>query len=485
MNPINRLDPGQVLLAWRQHSGLTQQELVDALAAQDRRAGGKPKVSGKGTVANWEAGLRSPKLHVVRKIAVALCRDAEEQEALVGLWQAAGSVSALPPRLYWEHNYDAKGGRPAWLWLRCVADDQSLMASVGWGPFGADLEVPTTSAGLLVHSPTSVPNPALQVRFSDHAWADFGNGAVPKGVIERIGMKSASGIVVASGRYANPPKLRTEEVARVNADLDAMKLATSKFRILWSRVKPHLGFMRPNTTIHPLEDAPIVQTNWAGTLRVNGRDELETQILQPLEGVKEIRRVSRNLSTKAAAMGANSIAGMSSEPHITDNQIETLERKGSIPQEVRWFIARLDHVYKLDGYLGIERTYNSSGAPLDRQGRYKVAFPSFWVGPIWLQFHAAPGQDRRTKGTAADLFWGDWRRLQRIRHGVILMTRKWLPQSEPNLLVRVPSGWTFVAGTGLPPGATDIQQHWYPANFSAAARLILEGIRMLRKMDQL
>jgi transcriptional regulator with XRE-family HTH domain len=481
MTAVDRITPGQALRAWRQHAGLTQQELVDALAVVDRSVGCAPEVSGKGTVANWEAGTRSPAFETVRKIAVALGLDAEEQDGLVGLWRAVGSVAALPPRPYWEHNYDAEGGRPAWLWLRCAPSGRSVTASVGWGPFGEDLEVPATAPGLLAHGPTSVPNPPLQVTFSEPAWADFGNGVVPQGVIERLGMHAVAGTVVARGRFVDPPELGPDEVKKVKADLDAMELATSKFKVVWGRVKPHLGAMRPNATVQPLEGARMVRTSWTASLRTDNRGELVTQILQPLQQIKAVRRAGRNMSVRAAAEAMNAPAAIGSEFYVTDDQIETLERNGRLPERARWFVARLDHAYDLDGHMGIDRVFVSRGARRDRQGRHEVAFPSFWVGPIWLQLHAPESEDRPSTEGTLDLYWGYWRRLQRVRHETIVTTRKAVPRSDPKLLVGIPPGWTFVAGTGLPPGAIDINHDWYPATFGAAAKLVFEGFTMLRR----
>jgi transcriptional regulator with XRE-family HTH domain len=479
MTAVDRITPGPMLRAWRQHAGLTQQELVDALAAVDRSAGFAPEVSGKGTVANWEGDTRTPTPEMVRKIAVALGFDVEEQDALVGLWRAAGSVAALPPRPYWEHNYDAEGGRPAWLWLRCSPGGQPVTASVGWGPFGEDLEVPATAPGVLAHGPTSVPNPPLQVTFSEPAWADFGNGVVPQGVIDRLGMHAVAGTVVARGRFVDPPELSADEMKKVKYDLLAMRFASSKFKVAWERVRPHLGAMRPSTAVQPLEGARIVRTNWTGDLHTDSHGELVTQILQPLEQIKAIRRTGRNMSAKAAAEAINAPSGITPEFYVTDDQVETLERSGHMPQHARWFLARLDHAYDLDGHLGIDRVVDSRVTRLDRRGRHEVAFPSFWVGPIWLQLLALESENRHTVEGTLDLYWGYWRRLQQIRHGTVVTTRKAVPQVEPKLLVDLPPGWTFVAGTGLPPGAIDINHDWYPATFGAAAKLVLEGFTML------
>jgi transcriptional regulator with XRE-family HTH domain len=452
------------------------------------RGGTKIEISGKSTVANWESGTRSPSPAVVRKIAEALHLDSEEQEALVGLWQAAGSVAALPPRPYWEHNYYAEGGRPAWLWLRCRLGGDSVTASVGWGPFGEDFLVPATAGGLLAHGPASVPNPPLQVTFNEPSWADFGNGVVPEGVIDRLGMQAVAGTVVARGRFVDPPELSEAELNRFSdaeAALSRVRIVSSKFRVLWDeRVKPYMGHMRPNTTVQPLDGARIVETSWAGDLRTD-RGELVSQLLQPLERIKTIRRTGRNLSARAAAELANAPEADSApkevrpEEYITDNQIEALERNGHVPDSL-WIIARLDHAYGLDGHLGIDRIRSSSRVRVDEVGRHVIDFPGFWVGPVWLQLRVPEGEKQRAMEGEIDLYWGSWRRLQQVRHGTVVTTRKAVPDRDP-LYARVPRGWTFVAGTGLVPGAIDINHDWYPISFRHAAKLAAKYFDMLRR----
>jgi transcriptional regulator with XRE-family HTH domain len=476
-----------MLRVWRQHAGLTQQELADSLAATVLPDGTKIEVRGKSTVANWESGTRTPSPLVVRKLAEALCSDPEEQEALVGLWQAAGSIAVLPPLLCWEHNYHAEGGRPAWLWLRCRPGGGSVTASVRWGPFGEDFRVPATDGGLLAHAPASLPNPPLQVTFSESSWADFGNGVVPEGVIDRLGMHAVAGMVVARGRFGGPLEITAAELREFEAKvaLSKMQTVSSRFKVLWNeRLKPYMGTMRPNSTVQPLEGARIVETSWTGGLRTD-RGELVSQLLQPLERIKAIRRTARGLSARAAAEKANAPEADNAPrdilpaDYITDNQVEAMERNGHVPHH-RWTIARLDRAYGMDGHLGIDRIDTSSLARLDSYGRHEVHFPGFWVGPVWLQLRAPAVEEQEAMEGELDLYWGYWRLLQQVRHGTVVTTRKAVPNREP-LRVRMPMGWTFVAGTGLVPGAIDINHDWYPISFKAAAKLAVEGFDMLKR----
>jgi transcriptional regulator with XRE-family HTH domain len=476
VTPPEPLTPGLVLRAWRQYAGFSLQQLTDALIALDVRAGQEPQTKSKGAVANWESGERLPTFEKVEKIASALGLTPNEQEAMPEMWKAAGSAAALPPRPYWEHNY-ADGGRPAWLWVRCPPDRGPTTIQAGWGPFGQSVEVPATEAGAMVNGPASAPNPPLQITFASPGWADFGHGVVPLAVLAQLGVVPVDGVVIFEGRFEDPPPLTAHEAMEVRTDLRAMATATSRFEVLWARIAPQLGAMRPNDTVQPLEGARIYKVPWkGGELSTDDHGELVNQLLQTPEQIKRIRRVGRSLSVKSAAQEANEpkyIQTRSEE--ISDNQLETMERSGYIPP-LRGVIARLDSVYELDGHLGIERTFDSRTAARDRGRGYIIHFPDFWVGPVWLQVRAPSP----TAEATLDLRWGHWRRRQRVVHSTIVTTRKAVP-SGPNLNVDLPPGWGVLAGTGAVPNAVDINHDWYPATWKHAAQLVKEGFLTLRR----
>jgi len=450
------------------------------------------KASSKGTVSNWETGRRSLSPERVRQIAIALGLSPDEQDAMIGMWRAAGSTSALPPRVRWEHNYhpeaDRRGdpcaqGGPAWVWLRCGPGDRSVTVSVGWAPWGEDFTVPVTRTGMLIHAPASLPNPALQVTFSTPSWADFGNGIVPPDVVDRLQIKAVDGTTLSRGRFVDPPELDEAEIKEVKPDLDAMQGLSGKFNVLWQQIKPQLGAMRPSSRVQPLDGAQLMQTNWMGVLRTDDRGELVDQLLQMPEQIKAIRKLGRSLSAEAAAQGANTVEPAGVDDQITANQIETLERSGTLPDSAR-IIARLDHVYELDGYLGIERVFSSRTARIDQKGLCAIRFPDFWVGPVWLQIRAPERPDQETVEAALNLYWGYWRRLQLVKHGTIVTTRKAVADGE-KLMVHLPRGWSLAAGTGAVPAAIDINHDWYPASFTAAAKLIYQGFKTLKDAGRL
>lgn len=490
MHPDSPVAPGEILRVWRDYIGLTGQELADKLKRLDPAVSPEDatKQGSKGAVANWESGRSSPSPEKVRQIAVALGLNPDEQDAMIGMWRAAGSASALPPRVKWEHNYHPEADRirdksaesgPAWVWFRCMPGEGTVSVSVGWAPWGEDFTVPATRAGILVSAPVSLPNPPLQVTFDTPGWADFGNGIVPPGVAEALQIKAVDGLTLTRGRFADPPELNEHEEKLVKADLRTMERVSGNFKVMWRQLRPRMGAMRPNERVQPLEGAPILEVNWAGSLLTDDRGELIDQLLLTPEQIKRIRKIGRDLSVEAAADAANAENLAEADDYITGNQIENLERRSTVPDRLR-IIARLDHVYQLDGYLGIERTLNSITAKtkIGPEGLCAIRFPDFWIGPVWLQLRAPDGPGQADAEGKLVLRWGFWRRLQQVRHGTIVTTRKATADDE-KLMAYLPPGWSLAAGTGVVPGAVDINHDWYPATWEAARKLVLQGARAL------
>lgn len=214
-------------------------------------------------------------------------------------------------------------------------------------------------------------------------------------------------------------------------------------------------------------------------MKVDGQGELVSQLLQLPEQIKNIRKVARNMTADSAARLICRISVP--DGHITDNQIETLEVSGRLP-DVRNIITRLDHAYGLDGYLGIERTANSNSVlirQVDDHSECHIIFPQYWVGPVWLQLRAPVGDGQAAGQDKLLLRWGHWCRVQIVEHGTVVTTRKSSP-SDPALEVHLPRGWRFAAGTGVVPGAIDINHDWYPWSWRSAIQLAQEGFETLR-----
>lgn len=498
-----------MLRAWREYAGFTLQGLVDALASlgveadadsedDESNASSKIGVKGTSTLSNWETGTRSPTPTKVRQLAKALGLDPDGQYAMFAMWRAAGSAAGIPARSYWEHNYQAEGG-PVWLWLRYPPGAGPMSASGGWGPFGANFQV-TADAGAIVHSPGSLSNPPVQVKLGTSGWVDFGNGRVPMGVMDRLGIESVEGASVFQGRFEDPPELTDSETKEVRFELDQMVAASKQINVMWAKFKGQMGAMRPSEKVQPLEGARTVQIEGHGKPRVDDRGDLVSQILLSPQQVKTIRRAGRSMSVATAVQEANDAYLARQDGYITSDHLRSLESSGRVPP-IRNIITRLDRVYELDGYLGIERIVSPQTVRIDRRGTCQIKFPGYWVGPIWLQLRAPAGRDQQVAEGVLCLKWGYWRRFQQIKHGTIVTTRKAVtdlkPRSkrkpadptvrpiDPFLEVRLPPGWSLAAGTGAVPGAIDINHDWYPANWPAAGRLTIEGFLTLRKAGRI
>jgi transcriptional regulator with XRE-family HTH domain len=514
----NEITAGRVLYAWRKFSGLTQGELAAAVAELDPKA----KVSAKNTVTGWERESRGLTPQKIRLIAQALGLDLDQKHAMVGMWWSAGSSAAIVPRTYWEHNYHDEGG-PDWLWMREEREEKPAQegpgddgvsvrklpeqdiehqtayqivpprsggpvwvwmrhtggapvgVTAGWGPFGAFFEVPNTAAGALIVAVGSLSNPPVQVTFKKPAWADFGNGVIPQGVLDLLGIQALDSVEIIGRRFDDPPGLDEKEFNDLREGLGPIATTANRINIGLEKFAKQMGAMRPDKRPQPLEGARVVEAGWDGALKVDGQGELVSQLLQPPERIKDIRKVARNMSAISAARLVNAVSGQ--DGRITDNQIETLDKSGHLP-DIRNIITRLDYVYGLDGYLGIERTVNAQ-AVLIRQGECQITFPDYWVGPIWLQLRAPAGNDQATVQGRLELHWGHWCRVQIVEHGTVVTTRKSSP-SDPALHVLLPPGWRLAAGTGVVPGAIDVNHDWYPLTWRSAIQLAKDGYETLR-----
>jgi hypothetical protein len=166
----------------------------------------------------------------------------------------------------------------------------------------------------------------------------------------------------------------------------------------------------------------------------------------------------------------NAVSALDPLNPVTTHMIEVMEATGHFPQ-VSNVIAALDHVYKCDGRLGLDRVFDSVAVRPGTGNQYSVRFPTYYIGPVWVQ---ASGRDANDTGLV-DLAWGPWRRRQRVRSAMLLTTRKARPDSTP-LMVAVPRGWRVVAGTGAAPAAADINHGWHPTSIRAGIAVLREGI---------
>jgi hypothetical protein len=143
--------------------------------------------------------------------------------------------------------------------------------------------------------------------------------------------------------------------------------------------------------------------------------------------------------------------------------LETMETGGRLT-DGNFMVSRLDMAYGADGHLGIERTFISRPWVQDSAVGRRVILPDFWYGPVWLQF-SGPGPADNAR---ARLLWGGWRRECHVGSGTVITSRRAPVATAPPLLVRLPAGWIVAAGTGVVPGALDINHDWRVATLRVA-----------------
>ena len=451
---------GAVLRAWREHAGMSRAELADAVPAS------------AASVSMWESGARgtrnSPTADYVRVLGL----GAYESIALSDMCFAAGSVTTAIPRTRWAHNFQAPP-TPVWAWLRpaSVAEDSvaSLTVTNWWGePLQGSITVHCGPDGVLLQYPSSVTNPPLEVTLSVPGWADFGRGTIPADVAASLGASliDARRIIALSAPLDPPLDAEEQRETRSSGAIKHARRLVARLDLSWRIFAPHLGVLKPQHDAYSLDGSSIQPTTWRGEVITRADGTIERQLLMSATQLRATRE-GRGASREDVA---RRVSELLPEHPLSTHALEMLEKTGKLP-DVDGVVAALDHVYQCDGRLGVDRVFDSRSAhPLP--GRpHTVIFPAFYTGPVWVQ---ATGHDGNDAGMV-DLIWGPWRRRQRIRSGMLLTTRKSLPDAIP-LTVTVPRGWQLSAGIGATPTAADISHGWHPVSIRAALGLLRDGV---------
>lgn len=451
---------GAVLRAWREHAGMSRAGLADAIPAS------------AASVSMWESGARGTRNSPTADYVRVLRLDAYESMALSDTCFAAGSVTTVIPRTRWAHNFQAPP-TPVWAWLRpaAAAEDSvtNLTVTNWWGePLQGSVTVSCGPGGVLLQYPSSVTNPPLEVTLSVPGWADFGRGTIPPDVAASLGATiiDARRIIAFSAPIDPPMDAHERREARSSGAFKRARRLVARLDVSWRVFAPHLGVLKPQHDPYSLDGSSIQPTTWLGEVTARDDGTIERQVLMSgtqLRAAREGRGASREDV-------ARQVSELLPEHPLSTHALEMLEKTGKLP-DVDGVIAALDHVYQCDGRLGVDRVFDSRSAhPLPGKP-LTVIFPAFYTGPVWVQ---ATGRDGNDAGTV-DLTWGPWRRRQRVRSGMLLTTRKSLPDAVP-LAVTVPRGWRISAGIGAAATAADISHGWHPVSIRAALALLRDGV---------
>ncbi|XVV10835.1 helix-turn-helix domain-containing protein [Actinoplanes sp. CA-131856] len=283
-------------------------------------------------VSMWESGRRARRLgasvNTIRRIGERLGLDSRRQEALVGMWQAAGSVLAVAPRQAWTHNYQPPSG-PVWLWLRAMPGRQPAAATLEWGAFSGRVGAQISEAGVIVSSPTSVPNPPLQVVFDQPGWVDFGRGIVPDDVAGTLGIQLVDGREIMGKQMPLAPPFAPgeEHVRPLRPWFARARALAGQLGMRWALISPQLGTMRPGRSWHALDATAVEATVWPGAT-VTDDGGLVSQLLLSPEELRRLR-AARGLSRRDAAKAATKLDEVNP---LTSKSLEHLETRGRMPE---------------------------------------------------------------------------------------------------------------------------------------------------------
>ncbi|MFD5830523.1 helix-turn-helix domain-containing protein [Lentzea sp. NPDC060358] len=444
---VDQLQGGPALLRYfRTSAGLVRETVAAELNVS------------QSTLFNWENG-RTEGLDRDRLVALDALYGAGG--VLRDLYLALRTPDALLPTEQWWHNYQGLS-RPCWVWLR-TADGRPGTAQVIAGPFMADCEIPAED-GVFLQVYASAPNPAVHVRIDGGGWADFGAGVIPANIGARV--LNAVDLAVVGSRD-NPDN------ALVVAARSWLPHTEYKGQSGWfALMKERLGEQaeRTRTTFAAAAKA-VVSTRTDVSAVPASLDEVQRHW-----GGDSYRRLreARGLSLKDTADLASKLD--TSLPQISKDHVRRLEL-GSAPR-VPQLLERLDATLGADG-----RTCTVEVTGIETTGGFtKVTFPTYWIGPVWVQF-VCIGQ---AKDNSATLLWSPWCKTLTLSHGVVVTTRRSEP-SQPPLRIKLPTGWEIRAGVGVHPRAVDVQTGWGLINadlgiaalrrYFAVVRQVFDGAR--------
>jgi hypothetical protein len=404
----------------------------------------------------WEHGSRGRRaaasLETAKAIVGCLGLPGEQSRALADLWQSADADQALPPRTVWSHNFRGPSG-PAWAWLRPEAGPDGITARLWWGLTARrPAELSASPGGVLIQFPATVPNPALEVALSGRGWTEFGRGVVPPRIAADLGIRliMARDLVLESTLSSRPApdggSVPRTFVEQIRAALFA----------------PYAKPPRSGRVPSPPADPGTGRAVPSPGLSTDSRGIPVSQFRMRGWEIQRLRE-ARGLGRDAAAAV---VTRLDPRKRITSRMLETIESDGR-PADGDSIISRLDMAYRADGHLGIERTFISRPRAVGATVEIAASFPDFWYGPVWLRF---TGRDP-AEAAAVRLAWGHWRWERQVRSGTVVAMRR-APVAVAPLRARLPPGWFIAAGTGVVPGALDINRGWRAASIPAAHALM-------------
>jgi hypothetical protein len=313
------------------------------------------------------------------------------------------------------------------------------------------VEISGDRNGVFVVFPISRASLSVLVDIEEPGWVDFGRGLIP----EELGVPILSDL--------DQLQLSRNDGASTSGDILASLQASSgesKFLIdVVTRIFRLDRIFKSSTSSNDKQGPTAYEVQLATKEPIDSRIWCQATKLRRL-------REGRGLSLRRAASLASSL-----EPpqFIGHAAIDRMER-GENVKDSAVIASRIDVVCRADGRIS-NLTLDSS----EDAGMFSVHFPSYWVGPVWIQM-TAPIDNLEAE---LHLLWGAWQLRTNVRGNEVLTFRKSEPGGmEYPLCINHSEGWTIAAGLGRREDARDLNLGWYPTS-KEFRRLILNQLMQM------
>ncbi|MEH0931438.1 helix-turn-helix transcriptional regulator [Micromonospora sp. CPCC 205558] len=420
----NQLHSRAALLRWwrTEQSELSLEELARAVGVESPT-----------TIHNWETGRTDgPRPHQLA--ALDTCFGVGG--TLHGLYAALRTPDALDATPRWWQNFQGES-RPCWAWLR-VAGGQPGVARIDAGPFRLDCEVPA-GEGVFVQAYAFASNPAVIVRLDRPGWVDFGYGVLPT----NIGTD-----VIDAVRFAVVGPRGPLDHALAQASRAWLPHEFGGSDRWFDNLKQHFGHFGHRVEVARHAVLAAMKAAVSTGIDVSSVDASRDGVPQHWGSERYRRlRVARGLSLSDLAQLTSALDPDLSA--VTKDHLHRLEH-GSAPR-IPDLVERLDMALGADG-----RTCTAEVTAIQEVDRgVEITFPSYWVGPVWVQFL----RFGKATESRARLIWSPWHKNLKLCDGVVVTTRRSEPTNAP-LRIDLAAGWHVRAGVGVHPRAIDVNEGW-------------------------
>jgi transcriptional regulator with XRE-family HTH domain len=422
-DPVTVRTAGPLLRIWRTNVlSMTVRQLAAALHVS------------ASSISQWETDDRTIDRGILRSIQE-LGADADREVGQI--LDRAGTPAALAATRRWEHNFPSHADG-VFIWIRASEPNCRMTINAHWGIVQLDLATTVGVNGILITGPGAVTNPRLVVDLEPDGWCDFFIGAPS----ERLGIEIIEAV----------PLFRVVK-------------NRSPFAVLFAR---HL---RSNMPDDPEAISAAVGIDVALVREMMGIEHGDAEPAEVSANDVEVRvnadlafrqaRVAYSLSQQQLADAVNELTGW----FVTQDSISRLERGLAVNNVL--LAAAVDRALGADGRL--------ASVPFRTivEGTPEIKFPSWWVGPIWIQVN---------EPALVSLTWPPYAKRVRVDGGSGVLYTRCADPTAPLMIELAPGSVAGTIGLGRHPGSIDVNDHWWHASVDSLNQVMFMGEELTLKV---